>query len=147
MAQYEASEYCGRASRAGQILLASSTQTASGTGTAVVDMGEWSVICWQLDLTAAASASGDTLDAYVQTTIDGTNWLDIVHFTQILGNGGTKRFIAKTVAWLAESSYSVATALSGGSVRNIFGNQYRAAWTIASASAPSFTFSVTANLG
>lgn len=123
-------------------LHASGAETATGTGTAISGLGNAKVLQFELDVTAAATAAGDTIDVYVQTMIDGTNWVDIVHFTQVLGNGGAKRFYAKISSNLAESLFNNATALAAGSVRNIFGDQYRAAWTVASATAPSFTFSL-----
>jgi hypothetical protein len=50
------------------------------------------------NVTAAAVGAGDTLDLYVQSSIDdGTTWDDFVHFTQVLGNGGLKKLRAQ---WL-----------------------------------------------
>src|SRR3954462_5183744 len=51
-----------------------------------------------LDVSAAATDVGDTLDIKVQTTLDGTNFFDAVYFTQILGNGGAKRYVGKITA-------------------------------------------------
>jgi hypothetical protein len=39
--------------------------------------------------TTIPSLSASTLDVYVQGTFDGTNWLDVAHFTQVAGGGGT----------------------------------------------------------
>jgi hypothetical protein len=143
-----ATQYTGSPNVVNQILLASGTVTASGTGAAVASLGEWSSIIWQLDVTAAAAAVGDTLDVYIQTTIDGTNWLDFVHFTQVLGNGGAKRYITKTIASNTQTEYSTATALGAAAVRHLFGDQYRVNYTVVDGGAhgQSFTFSVTANL-
>lgn len=140
-----ASEYCGAPNRVGVVLQASAAQTATGTGTAVTDLGEWNQVTAQLEVTAAATAVGDLLDVFLQTSIDGTTWLDIIHFTQVLGNGGAKRYIGKIDAATALTMYETGTALSAAAVRNIVGDQYRVRWAITSASAPSFTFSVTAN--
>lgn len=136
----------GRTIAENQILLASGARTATGTGDAVLLEG-YECLVFQLDLTAAATESGDTLDVYVQTTIDGTNWLDAVHFTQVLGNGGTKRYVSKLSASLALTEYEVGTALGAAAVRHIFGAQWRVRWAITDASTTnaSFTFSVTAN--
>lgn len=47
-----------------------------------------------LDLTAAATDVGDTLDVYLDTSFDGgASFVNIGHFTQMLGNGGVKKFI------------------------------------------------------
>jgi hypothetical protein len=44
-----------------------------------------------LKVTAAATLAGDTLDVYVDTTYDGgLTFINLGHFTQVLGNGGAK---------------------------------------------------------
>lgn len=51
-----------------------------------------------LNVTAVAAGAGDTLDVFVQHSIDdGTNFDDFIHFTQVLGNGGVKKLRAQ---WL-----------------------------------------------
>lgn len=51
-----------------------------------------------LNVTAAGVGAGDTLDVYVQSSIDdGATFDDFVHFTQVLGNGGVKKLRAQ---WL-----------------------------------------------
>lgn len=129
-------------------LLASGAVTATSTGTtAVKNLPDHDAAVFQLDLTAAATDADDTLDVYVQTTIDGTNWLDIVHFTQALGNGGAKRYIAKVSRSVAETMYETGTALAAGAVRNVLGSQYRVRYAVVDplGSNVSFTFSVNAN--
>ena len=83
----------------------------------------------------------------MQTTIDGTNWVDIVHFNTLLGNGGPKRYFAATNAYLGQASYEIGSALLAGNIRNVFGDQYRAKWAVVDGGAhgQSFTFSVSAN--
>lgn len=99
----------------------------------------------ELNVTAAAAAVGDTLDVKVQTTIDGTNWTDVCHFTQVLGNGGAVIIYAKLQGDAAQAMYTDG-ALAAGSVRHLFGDQYRVSYTIGDGGAhgQSFTFSVTA---
>ena len=47
-----------------------------------------------LNVTSAATLVGDTLDVYVDVTPDGgTTWLNVGHFTQVLGNGGAKKYV------------------------------------------------------
>jgi hypothetical protein len=102
---------------------------------------------FQLDVTAAATEAGDTLDVFIQTTIDGTNWIDVVHFTQVVGNGGAKRHIAKIDNTQPQAMFENGTALAAGSVRNIAGTAWRARWAIVDATTVgnvSFTFSVNA---
>lgn len=98
-------------------------------------------LTFELDVTSAATVVGDTLDVTVQTRVDTVNWVDVVHFTQVLGNGGAKRFLATISTALNQTMYEVGTALTAGSVRNIFGDDWRVSWVIAGTS-PSFTFSV-----
>lgn len=141
-----ASQYCGRPNATNITLQAAAAQTATGNGSAVDGLGEFEQATWQLELTAAATDVGDTLDVFIQTTVDGTTWLDIVHFTQMLGNGGAKRYIAKTNAAQPLTMIETGTALAAAAVRNLFGDQYRVRWAITDADADcSFTFSVKAN--
>jgi len=131
-----------------EVLEASSAKTASSTGTtAIGGRGEFRAAEFELDVTVSDTDAGDTLDVFIQTTIDGTNWLDVVHFTQVIGTDTAKRFVAKIVGTLAEAMYEVASALAAGSVRHILGKRYRARWDLVDAGADnaSFTFSITAN--
>jgi hypothetical protein len=145
---FEASQYVGRASRQNQVLQASQTVTQTGTGSAVAGLGEWAQLNLQLDVTAAANVAGDTLDVFVQTTIDGTNWVDIAHFTQVLGNGGAKRYFSKILAAAALTEFENGAALAAAAQRAIVGDQYRVRWAVVDGGAhgQSFTFSVSANL-
>jgi hypothetical protein len=97
-----------------------------------------------LDVTAAATAAGDHLDVYVQTKLDGTNWVDVVHFTQLDGNGGTKRYFEKVVAGPAFAGFENGTALGEGEVRDLAGNPWRVRYVVTDVDDPSFTFSVVA---
>ena len=104
-------------------------------------------IAFVLDVTAAAVGVDDTLDVAIQTKLDGTNWVSVVAFTQVLGNGGAKRHIGKITNGAALTMFEAATALSAGSVRNLMGKEWRASWVIVdggAATSQSFTFSVTA---
>jgi len=97
-----------------------------------------------LNLTAAATDAEDTLDAYVQTLVNGV-WVDVVHFTQMLGNGGAKRYFAKVSAGLAEAMFENGSSLAAGAVRHLCGDAWRVRWVIVDADADGlFTFSVSA---
>jgi hypothetical protein len=127
-------------------LLSSSARTAatgSGTATAITASSAYVFV---LDVTAAATDSGDKLDVYIQTKPDGTNWTDVGRFTQCDGNGGTKRYVGTTGTALSQSEFETGTALTEGAWRNIFGTEWRARWVITDAGTDnaSFTFSVTA---
>lgn len=145
-----ATDYIGVPNRAGVALLPSTTTPAgasTGTGAAVADMGEWKALILQLDVTAAATDVADTLDVYVQTTVDGTNWVDIYHFTQVLGNGGVKRYFGKIVWDAALTEFENAASLAAAGGRSIVGDQYRVRYVQVDAdSDATFTFSVKANV-
>lgn len=127
-------------------LLASTIQAtpATDTGDAVRLPGMVNGFAFILDVTAAVTDAADTLDVKVQTTLGGAYWVDVVHFTQVLGNGGALKHVAKILAGAAESMFADAV-LAAGSVRNLLGDQWRVTWTTVDADADaSFTFSVTA---
>jgi hypothetical protein len=130
------------------ILIAPTTTVAgaiaAGTGSAVSILGQPRAMAFVLDVTAAATDVGDTLDVKVQCRLDGTNWVDVCSFTQVLGNGGAKRHIGKINADIAQAMLADA-ALAAGSVRNLQGEVYRVAYAQVDAdNNASFTFSVTA---
>ena len=125
-------------------LRASAASTATGTSDAVFMPDAPNAYVFVLDVSAAATEVDDTLDVTVQTMIDGTNWIDVVHFTQVLGNGGAKRYIAKISAESSQTMFENATALAAGAIRNIVGNKWRCSWVQVDpgGGADSFTFSV-----
>lgn len=72
------------------------TLANQGAGTVT---GAWQVVgdvdtlTLVLDVTAAAGAGTDTLDVYVDGQLHGVV-VNLVHFTQVLGNGGSRRILA-----------------------------------------------------
>lgn len=124
-------------------LLASGAQTATSTGTTPVFMPPAAAYAFVLDVTAAATDTGDTLDVFVQTKI-GSSWYDVVHFTQVLGDGGAKEYVSKVTAGAALTEYETGTALGAAAVRDLCGDQWRARFAITDAGTDnaSFTFSV-----
>ena len=97
-----------------------------------------------LDVSAAATDAGDLLDVKVQTMLDGTNWVDVAYFTQVLGNGGAKRFVAKLSASAAEAFFADA-ALTAGNIRNLLGDEWRVNYIQVDANSDAtFTFTVKA---
>jgi hypothetical protein len=100
-----------------------------------------------LDVTAAATDVGDTLDVYLDTSFDGgVSWINIGHFTQVLGNGGVKKFvmsfkanpIAAANSVLATADQAAAAALQIG-----FGDRFRYRATMVDADADgTFTWSL-----
>lgn len=130
-------------------LLASAARTASGTGSAVELKAAWTYLGVELIVTAAAAAVGDTLNVYLQQSIDdGTNWDDVASFTQVLGNGGVLAHIASILraGGLSAGEMHQATdaTLAAGTIRaQISARKFRIKWTIAGAT-PNFTFQVIA---
>lgn len=99
-----------------------------------------------LNVTAAATDNADTLDVSIRTKADGANWLDVVHFTQVLGDGGAKIYAAKVGASVAQGIYSADAALNAGdAARQVIGDVWRVNWVIIDAGTnATFTFAVTA---
>ena len=129
-------------------ILAATTTAADAidtAGPAVRLPGMVNGMAFTLDVTAAATDAADTLDVYVQTMLDGANWVDVVHFTQVLGNGGALRYISKIVAQIGQAEFEVGTALGAAGIRNLLGDEWRVRYVQADADKDaSFTFSVTA---
>lgn len=100
-----------------EVLLASAARTTGGNVVSGEDYGDIDRLKAQLDVTAA-SGTTPNLTAFVETTLDGTNW-DVV---------GT--FAAKTAA-----GREVIT------INPWQGRQLRVRWVI-TGTTPSFTFSV-----
>lgn len=117
------------------------TETSAGTTPARLP-GMINSVAFTLVVSAAATDVGDTLDVYVQTKLDGSNWTDVVHFTQVLGSGGAKRFVAKVSADVAEAMFAAGTALAAGSVRNLIGDEWRVRYDITDASTDNASFTI-----
>lgn len=136
------------------MILVPSAARTEGTGTKELP-ARFSAIAgvFLLNVTAAATEVGDTLDVYLQHSVDGgTTWNDFVHFTQVLGNGGAKKFEAVWNALMAPETELAApgdAALAAGVKQGPIGDKIRAKWVVVEANAnanASFTFSVHANL-
>lgn len=133
-------------------LVASAARTVSGTAIAAEQsLGLYSRATVLLDVTVAAAAAGDTLDVYIQKNVasEGTPvWTDFVHFTQVLGNGGAKQFVAEVQATIAPTAALHVVqdaALAAGVNQGPWSDRWRVKWVIAGAT-QSFTFSVEAVL-
>lgn len=98
------------------------------TGTAVTGNYTSGFAVWVLNVTiAVASDVGDTLDVYVDTSVDGTVWVNVVHFAQILGNGTAKRFLAivSPASTVMTAPVDVSADAAAGAVRHALGHQWR----------------------
>jgi hypothetical protein len=135
-------------------LQASTTETATGVGTAVSGLRYYSYATIMLDVTADATDAADTLDVLIQRLLpDGTTWDTIGRFTQHLGNGTPDKYVMDITAASGGSERAadddVTTlgnvVLAAGDTRDVpWGDQMRVAWIIVDADCDaSFTFSVT----
>ena len=121
--------------------------TAGTNGTAVQINGERRRYIFILRVTAAATDVDDTLDAFVDWSLDGTTYFNGGHFTQVLGNGGVKSFYMvfdpSNPGVLAIDATADAAAAA---VRPaLFGAYVRGRYVVVDpgAGAASFTFSLT----
>lgn len=100
-----------------------------------------------LNVTAAATDVGDTLDVFVDASPDGgTTFINIAHFTQVLGNGGAKKEVAVCMR-VAASIFAATTDLAAAATpRPFVGDTVRVRYVVVDANANSaFTFRVTGN--
>ncbi len=103
-----------------------------------------SAVIMVLDATAVDDDGTDTLNVHIESQIDGTNWIDICAFTEVVGNAGTKRIVAKIMKETAQTMFADG-ALTAGNVRHLLGENLRAVYTIVEGGGAdvSFTFRVT----
>jgi hypothetical protein len=134
-------------------LLASAARTASGNSGALNPfprLKSVKALVVQLTVSAAATEAGDTLDVYLQHSPDGgTTWDDFAHFTQVLGNGGAKKFIItwyRDVTPESELKPPADGSLAVGVLQGPIAPTLRVKWVIVDASTvnASFTFKVDA---
>ena len=110
------------------------------------NLSQVKAMAFVLDVTAAATAIDDVLDVYVQTQLDGTNWVDVVRFTQVLGNGSAVRYFAKIERGTSVTEFENGTGLGAAAARDLFGERWRVRYVITDTGTDnaSFTFSVVA---
>lgn len=134
-----------------EILKASAAVTAgSVTGDTVKFQKPFKQATVVLNVTAAATEVDDTLDVYIDTSFDGgTTWVNIGHFTQVLGNGGAKEFAVNIINENPAAEIDVASDASAGTIRALgLGDRirYRSTVVDAGGAAASFTFGLVAFL-
>lgn len=104
-------------------------------------------LCAILNVTAAATEATDTLDVFIDASIDGgTTWINIMHFTQVLGNGGAKKHVNISVSDASVAFDAASDLAAGATPRSLVGSVFRPRWTVVDAggAAASFTFGITA---
>lgn len=105
-----------------------------------------------LDVTAAATEVDDTLDVYIDVSPDGgTTWINVGRFTQVLGNGGAKKFVMALTGDNAGASavFDVTSNAAAGATRQLGiadRIRYRGVVTDPTGANGSFTYAVKAFL-
>lgn len=133
-------------------LLASAVRTSSDQEVILGSFEDIMAGVFYLDVTAAAAAAGDTLDVYVQSAVNTSGgWNDFIHFTQVLGNGGAKQYVATWQPLAAAETDIIAPqngAIAVGVVQNIQAFTWKVKWVIVNGGGgtQSFTFSLKAEL-
>lgn len=124
-------------------LVSASAVSITNAGTGEVRLPQLNGLVFTLDVTADESSALDKLNVFVQTMLDGTNWTDVVAFTQHLGSDGAKRYIGKLSASLGQTMFEAGTALAAGQKRDLIGDRWRVRYVIVDASgSAAFTFTV-----
>jgi hypothetical protein len=103
----------------------------------------------QLDVTVADTAADDTLDVYVDFSLDNTKWYNAVHFEQVIGTDVASTQVAVLDSTNpGTSTFAVTSDAAAGVARPaVFGAFVRARAVIVEGAVPakaSFTFSVNA---
>ena len=130
-------------------LAASAARTAGANGTAVYVGGERKRFVIVNAITVSATEAGDTLDVYVDCSLDGVTWYNAVHFTQQAGNGAARtEYAVLDPSNPGTSVINVTADAAAAAVRPaLFGPYLRARWAIVDGNAnanSSHTFSVLA---
>lgn len=121
------------------------TAVANSASTSVYIGGERRRFVFVFDVTAAADAAGDTLDAYIDWSLDDSTYYNGAHFTQVLGNGGAKAFYTvfdATTGTTADADVSADQA-ANATVPTLFGPYVRGRYTLVDGGGThTFTFSL-----
>ena len=131
-------------------LAASAARTAGANGTSIFVGGERSWFMFVLNIAnASATDAGDTLDVYIDFSLDDSMWINVVHFTQRAGNAVAANIYTATVYPTSASAapVDVTSDVAAGTIRTtILGPYVRARWAIADVGGDdaTHTFSVTA---
>lgn len=133
-------------------LLASAARTATGTGPEISGMSRFTRAVVELDVTAAATETGDKLDVYLQKKTPSGKWVDFVHFTQVAGDGGAKSFLANLATDVAPTAGlhgTDQTVAAGTAQQGPWADVWRVRWDVTAAlveANESFTFGVQAQV-
>lgn len=127
-------------------LAASAARTAGANGTAVYVGGERKRFIVVNRITASLTDAGDTLDVYVDVSLDNSVWHNAIHFTQQAGNGAARtEYAVLDPSNPGTSVINVTADAAAAAVRPaLFGPYMRARWAIVDSgdANQSHTFSV-----
>lgn len=98
-------------------LRTSAALTATANGSTIGQLQDCKEAMLILDVTTASLGTDDALNVYLQTTPDGTNYTDVVAFTQVVGSTVQRiaRWTSRTVPTDPEGALEAA-ALTAGTV-------------------------------
>lgn len=121
-----------------QLLGDNSTPSVNPVG---LDISRVQIMVLQLNVTASVGPT--TLNVYLQSSVDGTNWDDFISFTQV-GAVSTSRQIAQwdrdAVSASAVHAASDGALTAGTVINGPQGDQWRVKWTLVGTS---YTFTLT----
>jgi hypothetical protein len=102
-----------------------------------------------LDVTVADTDAADTLDVFVDSSIDGITWVNICHFTQVIGTDPATKLVAIIPRTGTGAVVNATADLAAGNVRSFIGSWLRSRATRVEAGGPgdmTFTYSLKACL-
>jgi hypothetical protein len=111
-------------------LAASAARTANGSATGVFIGGERRRFVVVNAITASATAAGDTLDVFVDFSLDNSTWYNAIHYTQQAGDGAARtEYAVLDPANPGTSVINVTADAAAAAVRPaLFGPYMRARW-------------------
>ena len=111
-------------------LAASAARTANGNGTGVFIGGERRRFVVVNAITASATAASDTLDVFVDFSLDNSTYYNAIHFTQQAGDGSARtEYAVLDPANPGTSVIDVTADAAAAAVRPaLFGPYMRARW-------------------
>jgi hypothetical protein len=122
-------------------LLPVAQRTAAFTGPEIeFERGQHILFC--VNLQANATPAGSTMDVFVDTTVDGINWIPIVHADRIINGLGAIQMYYSVFSGADQVPFENVDALGTHAFRNAAGRRFRARGTITGS--PDATFGVTA---
>jgi hypothetical protein len=136
----------GGSAAGGVPLLASGSRSGNGTGAVATPTFGADIVLFMLNVYQTTGSAGTNLRVWVQQTMDGTNWDDVVAFPSVSsGSAGGSWVASMTVRQRDQASEIHAlqdAAMAAGTVANItLGRTFRVKWT---AGADAFGFQVLA---